>query len=51
VAQRAVQIYDRRSTLVHEGTLPAGELPEAEKTAKEIIELVLEAMFRRAQGN
>jgi hypothetical protein len=45
LARRAVKVYDQRSALVHEGALPVGELAKAEQDAKEIIELVLKAMF------
>jgi hypothetical protein len=45
LAQRVVKVYDQRSTLVHEGALPVGELAKAEQDAREIIELVLKAMF------
>jgi hypothetical protein len=45
-ASRAVKIYDRRSTLVHNGYLPAEEVNEAEKEAKEIVRTVLTVMLR-----
>jgi hypothetical protein len=40
-SRRAVRVYDQRSTLVHEGTLSSNDLSQAEKNAKEILELVL----------
>ena len=45
VAEQAVQIYDLRSTLVHEGELDAHELGNAISTAKSIVERVLRARF------
>jgi hypothetical protein len=51
LARRAVKVYDQRSTLVHEGALPVGELAKAEQDAKEIIEIVLKAMFGIARNN
>ncbi len=47
-AQHAVRAYDRRSTLVHEGTLPTGVLREAARDAREIVEAVLKAEFGSA---
>jgi hypothetical protein len=51
LSRRVVKVYDQRSALVHEGALPIGELAEAEHGAKEIIELVLKAMFRLDHDN
>ena len=45
-ARRAVRVYDSRSTLVHEGTLPVGELRIAETDAREIAVMVLKAKLR-----
>ena len=45
LARQAVRIYDKRSTLVHEGTLPDRELRQAESDAKRIVEMVLKAKF------
>ena len=39
--KKAVDVYDKRSKLVHEGTLPGEDLEAAEKDAREIVELVL----------
>jgi hypothetical protein len=50
IARRAVKVYDNRSTLVHEGTLPENELRVAERDAKEIVEAVLRAKFRQVAG-
>jgi hypothetical protein len=50
MARRAVKVYDNRSTLVHEGTLPENELRVAERDAKEIVEAVLRAKFRQTAG-
>lgn len=51
LARRAVHVYDQRSTLIHEGALPIGKLEKAEKEAKEIVELVLKAMFHLANDS
>ena len=45
-ASRAAGIYDKRSTLIHEGQLPTKELQTAESDAKEIVEMVLKARFQ-----
>jgi hypothetical protein len=39
--KRALHVYDRRSALVHDGYLPAGELGGLENDARELLELVL----------
>lgn len=49
LARQAVRVYDKRSSLVHEGKLSTNELTKAEKTIKEIVDLVLKAKFRLAQ--
>ena len=36
--QRAVRVYDRRSTLVHDGHLPNEELASLEQEARELLE-------------
>lgn len=41
----AVRLYDLRSTLVHEGTLPAQKLSESVTEAKSVVERVLRARF------
>ena len=45
LARQAVRVYDKRSTLVHDGTLPERELGQAESDAKRIVEMVLKARF------
>lgn len=45
MAEKAVKVYDKRSTLVHEGALPIQDIQWAEKEAKEIVEAVLKAKF------
>lgn len=50
LARRAVQVYDRRSTLVHEGVLPTDELRTAEQDAREIVVMVLKSKLRAADG-
>jgi hypothetical protein len=44
-AKAAVRLYDLRSTLVHEGTLPAQKLSESVTEAKGVVERVLRARF------
>jgi hypothetical protein len=46
VAEEAVDLYDKRSVLVHEGTLPTAELNSAVERARAIAERVLRARFR-----
>jgi len=43
VGRRAVKVYDKRSTLVHQGFLTQAELVETEREAREIVESVLKA--------
>lgn len=45
IAGQAVHIYDQRSTLVHNGTLPVSELRSATRNAKGIVERVLKAIY------
>ena len=35
-----MRVYDKRSSLVHDGYLPADELPELESEARELLEKV-----------
>jgi hypothetical protein len=44
-ARAAVRLYDLRSTLVHEGTLPAQKLSESVTEARSVVERVLRARF------
>ena len=46
IADRAVWVYDQRSTLVHKGSLPQPALTEATSSAKSIVALVIEARYR-----
>lgn len=39
--RRALRVYDKRSTLVHDGQLQAGELTELEVEARELLEKIL----------
>jgi hypothetical protein len=48
LSRRAVEVYDRRSTLVHEGSLDTEELVRATREAKEIVEAVLRAKLSAA---
>jgi len=45
MASKAVQVYDRRSTLVHEGKLESHVLSQATSDAKNIVERVLRVRF------
>jgi hypothetical protein len=45
MARRAVECYDLRSTLVHNGTLPIAELRRAADDMREIVRRVLRARF------
>jgi hypothetical protein len=45
MATKAVQVYDHRSTLVHEGRLDPPVLGKANSDAKNIVERVLRARF------
>jgi len=52
MATKAVQVYDHRSTLVHEGRLDPPVLGKANSDAKNIVERVLRARFvQRANRN
>ena len=44
--QRAVRVYDRRSTLVHDGHLPNEELASLEQEARELLETVFAHAIR-----
>lgn len=50
LAKQAKKVYDRRSKLLHKGSLPQRVLSEATSTAKSIVELVLEARYRGFPG-
>lgn len=45
IGKRAVKVYNKRSTLVHQGFLTQMELIETEREAREIVESVLKAKF------
>lgn len=45
-AKEAVGLYDKRSKLVHKGKLPPKDLDNAEKEAKQLVEMILKAKFR-----
>lgn len=45
-SERASKVYGKRSKLVHDGSLPPGELEQVTQEAKEIVEAVLESQFR-----
>lgn len=51
VAGKALKVYDRRSALVHEGTLDPLMLSDAFSEAKLIVERVLRARFRNAANS
>lgn len=44
-AKKVVKVYDKRSTLVHEGSLPSDELSKVSSDARTIVERVLKAKF------
>jgi hypothetical protein len=46
LAKQAVDLYDKRSTLVHEGKLSPDVLDDAERKSKQIVEKVLKAKIR-----
>lgn len=48
LASDALKAYDRRSTLVHQGSLPMNEMRKYSKIAHEIVRLVLKAKFLAA---
>lgn len=49
VAQMAIDVYDVRSELIHEGLLTDQELGEACMNARKVVKLVLEARFKGIQ--
>ena len=52
MARKAVEVYDHRSTLVHEGKLESPVLGPATSDAKSIVERVLRARFlQRARSS
>ena len=51
MGQRSLKLYDARSTLVHEGTLPRKKLTAALHNAEEIARIVLQAQFQITAGN
>jgi len=50
-ARIALKVYDQRSTLLHTGILDKGELNEATRNAKRIVDRVLKAKFRLVVGD
>lgn len=48
--RRARDVYDKRSTLVHDGRLPGDELEGLEQNARALLELVLKHLVRKAQA-
>jgi hypothetical protein len=46
VEKRALWVYDARSTLVHDGSLPPGDLEKAENAAREVLEYVFHALLK-----
>lgn len=47
--RRALRVYDKRSTLVHDGYLPASELTELEREARELFERVISSNIEATQ--
>lgn len=50
ISKQALNIYDKRSTLVHEGSIPADELRKVSAEARNIVERVLRAKFIQVVG-
>ena len=50
LARQAVQVYDKRSALVHEGSLPEPELTESISSAEAIASRILKTQFRSVVG-
>lgn len=50
ISKQALAIYDKRSTLVHEGSIPADELGKVSADARSIVERVLRAKFIQSVG-
>jgi hypothetical protein len=48
--KRARVVYDKRSTLVHEGRLPAQELSDLEDSARNLLELVFSHFVSQTSG-
>jgi hypothetical protein len=48
--RRALRVYDKRSTLVHDGHLPIGDLIELERDARELLEQVLNSAIEAHSG-
>lgn len=48
--RRALRVYDKRSRLVHDGYLPAGELIELERDSRELLEKVLNSAIEVQTG-
>lgn len=46
--EKANRVYSKRSTLVHKGHIPAEELPELEKLARELLERLFRAAIDQA---
>jgi hypothetical protein len=49
--RRALRVYDKRSTLVHDGHLPAAELIELERDARELLEKVFRSALDSQPGD
>ena len=47
--QRVLRVYDKRSTLVHQGRLPAAEIPALEREARELLEVLINATLERGK--
>lgn len=44
--RRALRVYDKRSTLVHDGQLPAAELSDLEEEARELLEKIFDTAIQ-----
>lgn len=50
LAKEAVDLYDKRSTLVHKGSLPAAELGEAITSGSRLVQRMLTAEYAKVVG-
>lgn len=50
MSKQALKVYDKRSTLVHEGSIPSDELGNVSADARNIVERVLRAKFIKIVG-
>jgi hypothetical protein len=51
MARQALWVYDQRSRLVHEGTMPTADLTKAEQTVGQIVRAVLGSISRMTESD